>query len=636
LYNVYNMEKNLTNYLGKILTICQGNEITSIKTPDILDVLDKLLIVQLSPIAVGLLTQAKVPLLGLFKELAKFMGKNVTKFTSNNEIYYEAEVFTSIDAFKKFLEEHLLNDIFTDSEIQDILDDFNDAGGSALKISIEKMSGGQRGGEEPWSRHILYFSICFSFILLVYKALPPEVPKSNSTTWSWDSISSQLPEFTDWFQRPTAANETSSVSSANETSPECSTYPSYAELEILRLLSQQNASGNQQYLQSQQQSQQQQQTYDTLLAEAKLLKEALGIITSNLGAMNSTIFRTAGDIKRIPGDFADIRLRVSDLQSNIADDIQLLMNVTKTGILPINATSANVTSIANLPSANVTSIANLPSEVEKVEECIAPNKMVPALKDANKKLVDLQKRVALRTGEVEAIKLLYGKATEQLERKQKENVDLTIEVATCNAMLENATSSATSSASPSASASSSSSVPLNNTSASEVINATGDYTMAIIFGVLIAGLGGGYIWKTKSQNKELQSKIDAEIAKKAQTKAKGATTRQANQRAIQGEPRLDSASANLGKSYSVPREGSDPSGRVLRNITKGTMYDTLPDTDVTYQYPKGGNDSNKSRIGGKRRTRKHKKYVTKRRQLRKIRRTGKKRHRNSKKFRINK
>ena len=115
------MAKNLTNYLGKMLTICQSNEITSIKTPDILDVLDKLLIVQLSPIVVGLLSQAKVSLLGLFKELAKCMGENVTKFTSNNEIYYEAELFTSIDAFKQFLEKHLLNDIFTDSEIQDIL-----------------------------------------------------------------------------------------------------------------------------------------------------------------------------------------------------------------------------------------------------------------------------------------------------------------------------------------------------------------------------------------------------------------------------------------------------------------------------------------------------------------------------------
>ena len=83
------MAKNLTNYLGKMLTICQSNEITSIKTPDILDVLDKLLIVQLSPIVVGLLSQAKVSLLGLFKELAKCMGENVTKFTSNNEIYYE-------------------------------------------------------------------------------------------------------------------------------------------------------------------------------------------------------------------------------------------------------------------------------------------------------------------------------------------------------------------------------------------------------------------------------------------------------------------------------------------------------------------------------------------------------------------
>jgi hypothetical protein len=47
-------------------------------------------------------------------------------------------------------------------------------------------------------------------------------------------------------------------------------------------------------------------------------------------------------------------------------------------------------------------------------------------------------------------------------------------------------------------------------------------------------------------------------------------------------------------------------------------------------------NKSKSSVGGKRRTRKHKKYITKRRQLRKIRRTGKKRHRNSKKFRMNK
>jgi hypothetical protein len=132
--------------LSNIIGICQSDEITSIKTLNILDVLDKLLIVQLSPIVVGLLPQAKVPLLGFLKELAKCMGENVTKFTSNEQIYYEAGPFTSTDALKEFLENHLLNDIFTDSEIQDILNEFNNAGGSALKISIEKMGGGQRGG----------------------------------------------------------------------------------------------------------------------------------------------------------------------------------------------------------------------------------------------------------------------------------------------------------------------------------------------------------------------------------------------------------------------------------------------------------------------------------------------------------
>ena len=106
------MAENLTNYLGKIFTICQSNAITTIKTPNILDVVDKLLIVQLSPIVVGLLPNAKVPLLGFFKEFAKCMGQNVTKFTSNNKIYYEAEIFTSIDAFKEFLKQHLLNKIF--------------------------------------------------------------------------------------------------------------------------------------------------------------------------------------------------------------------------------------------------------------------------------------------------------------------------------------------------------------------------------------------------------------------------------------------------------------------------------------------------------------------------------------------
>jgi hypothetical protein len=73
-----------------------------------------------------------------------------------------------------------------------------------------------------------------------------------------------------------------------------------------------------------------------------------------------------------------------------------------------------------------------------------------------------------------------------------------------------------------------------------------------------------------------------------------------------------------------------------------------PETEISMEVPKTSVASNKGKgsparqrnalpgKGGKRRTRKHKKYVTKRRQLRKIRRTGKKRHRNSKKFRMNK
>ena len=198
-------------------------------------------------------------------------------------------------------------------------------------------------------------------------------------------------------------------------------------------------------------------------------------------------------------------------------------------------------------------------------------------------------------------------------------------------MMGNATSAPSSAPSPSAP-----SAPLNNTSASEVINATGDNTTTIISGLLIAGIAGGVLRKMNLQNKELEearARNDAENSRKAQTKARGAETRRATLEK-KAETRLDSFDAKDAKSYSVPRNSSN--GMVTRATADGVMHGTLPGTNVTYEYPKGGNDNNKSRIGGKRRTRKHKKYITKRQQLRKIRRTGKKRHRNSKKFRMNK
>jgi hypothetical protein len=117
-------------------------------------------------------------------------------------------------------------------------------------------------------------------------------------------------------------------------------------------------------------------------------------------------------------------------------------------------------------------------------------------------------------------------------------------------------------------------------------------------------------------------------------------------RKAQATRQITKAAPKTNNPYAVPRPPVAPNTSSA-TTTRGTATEiTIPleNTNLSMVVPKSKsqspakrrpNNSNSS-LGGKRRTRKHKKYVTKRRQLRKIRRTGKKRHRNSKKFRMNK
>ena len=92
------------------------------------------------------------------------------------------------------------------------------------------------------------------------------------------------------------------------------------------------------------------------------------------------------------------------------------------------------------------------------------------------------------------------------------------------------------------------------------------------------------------------------------------------------------------RKYSEPKIKGSLSTSTRSTATKLTV--PLNDSNLSFEVPKSTGSPAKRRLnpnsGGKRRTRKYKKHVTKRQQLRKIRQTGKKGHRNSKKFRMKK
>jgi hypothetical protein len=368
--------------------------------------------------------------------------------------------------------------------------------------------------------------------------------------------------------------------------------------------------------------------------------------------LGSQEHRGNATIAQISSNQQDLLARFEKVAEDLGEQIQRKLDAGN-DLFPISS-SANISSVANISSANISSVAPVVADPNLIDINKCPN-IIDATRrviDSCKKEADSQKLAGIKQGAQANELIISGLSTKvtALQRQVKEleerdeqstetNKQLTDTIEELNGDIEMLRIMVSF---------------LNTTIITQSGNVVEDTTISIftffitimlLFSILCAvGFVAPYFYRKGKEEVEL-----AVAERQQDINQRTKYTRQKNKDA----PKNDNPYAVVRRPPAPNSSLSDRTRSMAEKLTFPLESNRKPEYGISAEVPKTALDSkikskgessparkrlnkSKSSVGGKRRTRKHKKYITKRRQLRKIRRTGKKRHRNSKKFRMNK